>query len=385
MKNYGLPAPKSYQDVKGNYVAVRALRSYLDTKEPVVCLVVGGTCSGKSALFEVIQHEHQVEALRIDENTHADIERSIGNFINHKTITSMFSSPKDKLVFIDDIDVILQIEKGMASIIQKYKKLCTFVLTVTCTEERKISSIKKLTANIVRLSKPSIKEAFMILSPLYNGEVGYSDDVLLTLLKHNDLHLVNTHMHMSSFLKDGRSCSGSSDNRESQRIADNIYDSVRSIITKKMPEDTIWCIASKDAVMTSMLFHENLPSLRAKTIDNIDGYLNFYEQLSCGDMIDHMTYSRCMWGMVVFDIIFYAVLLTGNRLAAQQGSSVNDIKFTQQFTKLSSRIATKKQIKSNCNDYGGNGKLLNILWMSHQVGKKDEIVKKAIKDFKDST
>jgi hypothetical protein len=137
--------------------------------------------------------------------------------------------------------------------------------------------------------------------------------------------------------------------------------------------------------MTSMLFHENLPSLRAKTIDNIDGYLNFYEQLSCGDMIDHMTYSRCMWGMVVFDIIFYAVLLTGNRLAAQQGSSVNDIKFTQQFTKLSSRIATKKQIKSNCNDYGGNGKLLNILWMSHQVGKKDEIVKKAIKDFKDST
>lgn len=380
-----LPTPKSYDDIKGNYSAVKALRSHLKDAEPVVCLVIGGTCSGKSSLFEVIQNEHNFEALRIDESIHSDVERCISNFVNYKTITSMFSSPRCKLIFVDDIDVMLQIEKSMASIIQKYKKQCAFVLTVTCTEERKISSIKKLTANVVRLSKPSLKEAYLILSSLYEEEKNYSDDVLLKVLKQNDLHIVNTHMHMCSFLKDGRNSSGSSESRENQRIADNIYDSVRSIITKKMSEETLWFIASHDAVMTSMLFHENIPYVRANKKDTIDEYINFYEHLSCGDMIDHMTYSRCMWGIVVFDIIFYAILLTGNRLASKYESNIAEIKFTQQFTKLSSRIATRKHIKSTCNDYGGNGKLLSIVCMSQQVGKNDDIVKKVLKDFKDFT
>lgn len=344
-----LPTLKSLSELRGNYNAVKELRCIFQNLEklPLICLIVGPAGSGKSSIAAILEEEFDMEVLVVTER-HTNVETVVTNFANQRTITNMFYPKKKKILFFDDSDVLCTIEKNITAIMQKARSNIPIVCTVSSSEERKVSNIKKLSTHTVKLCKMSFKEAYLLLVETLENELEKRPDLedqILKICKHHEGNLNLIVPYVNTLLLTNRTVSKQNALDPMHNV--NIYDQTRELLTKTLSPDVLWCMTTKDTALISLLVHENLTNFnfhKKKPLE-LDELLRIYQTFVEYDLYERMIFSKCQWGYSGTETMSYIRFATVNQITPKYKRASEEIKFTQQFTKLSTQTANKKKFE----------------------------------------
>ena len=389
-----LPALKSFAGMRGNYSAVKAMRELFrpHMKLPIVCLISGPSGSGKSSIAGILEHELNAEVLTVTER-HSNLETVINNFANQRTITSMFY-PKQKILFFDDSDVICTIEKNVGAFIQKARGKVAVVCTVTTSEERKVSNLKKISTHTVKLSKLGFKEAYLLISErLEETALEKRPDLeerILRICKEHDGDLNLILPYVNALLVTNRTVSARNDLDPMHNV--NIYDQARALLHNTLPPEVIWCMTTKDTGLISLLVHENLSNVNfnKKRASELEDLLKIYRAFVEYDMYERMIFSKCQWGYPGSDTVHYVRFATVNSITPRYKRGSDEIKFTQQFTKLSTQTANKKKFEEVFEGAVKQSNVCKEMVLAHSTNRhssKDtekgeaDLIRKFAKDF----
>lgn len=145
--------PTTLAEFLGNTTLIQSLDKVLRTP-PAKALVVGPSGCGKTTLCNLVLQKHRdtYDVLDVKCQDVEDIKglkSLIDNFVAHKTIESFFSK-KAKLVFLDDIDVMMCSDRGCGTYLLSFVadalkagSNVSFVMTCSLSEERKLTDLKK--------------------------------------------------------------------------------------------------------------------------------------------------------------------------------------------------------------------------------------------------
>lgn len=326
-----------FSDFKGNFKQINEFKSLIASDDLKSILIVGDNGTGKSAFHKMLQNENKYDILLLNDMNFVD--QTIHNFITCKTITSFFSKLQ-KIVFIDDIDTISNINKTVLNSLASYKSRCKMVFTVKSKEEKKIyNTWKKIIDHKITLNKLDFKECFQIMLKYVEDREDIDHSKLLALIKAQNCNISNVIMLLDSVTNDCEHIDVLKNNMDI--FHSNIYNIVSDIYNKDLDDTYINSLSGKDNSILSSMTHENITNLKA----NIDVYLDLYNVLTDCDIIDRHIYITCTWG-VNWDSINYCRFKTMNNILYRNKSKPFTINFTQQFTKLSSQMNIKKKLHS---------------------------------------
>ncbi len=171
--------PTTLTDFLGNTATIQSLDKVLRTP-PARALVIGPSGCGKTTLCNLVLQKHRdtYDVLDVKCQDVEDIKglkTLIDNFVAHKTIESFFSK-KAKLVFLDDIDVMMCSDRGCGTYLLsfvadalKQGSRVSFVMTCSLSEERKLTDLKKKVPPL-RMYNPSIKDTLAFVLDVIEKE-----------------------------------------------------------------------------------------------------------------------------------------------------------------------------------------------------------------------
>lgn len=329
-----------FNDFKGNFKQISEFKTIIANDDFKSILIVGDNGTGKSTFYEMLKNENKYDILLLNDMNFAD--QTIQNFITCKTITSFFSKLQ-KLVFIDDIDTISNINKVVLSSLATYKSRCKMVFTVKAKEEKKVyNTWKKIIDHRITLNKLDFKECFQIMLKYLEDRDDIDQSKLLALIKAQNCNISNVIMLLDSVTYDCDHIDVLDNNMD--MFHSNIYNIVSDLYNKDLGDNYINSLSGKDNSILSSMMHENITNLKT----NMDVYLDLYDVLTNCDIVDRHIYITCTWG-ANWDSINYYRFKTMNNILYKNKSKPFTINFTQQFTKLSSQMNIKKKLHSFVN------------------------------------
>lgn len=363
-------------DFKGNFKQINEFKSFLAKTTNHVMLIVGDNGTGKTAFHEMLRSENKYDILYVNDSNFS--EETIQNFVQCKTITSFFT-PLKKLVFVDDVDIINNINKQFIANFTNYKSKCKFVLTVKSKEEKKIHNTwKKLIDYKIHLNKLDYKECFQVLLKMFEHRDDIDESKLLELIKAQNCNISNTIMLIDNVTDKQDNVSVIQSNMDI--FHKNIYDIVNNIYTKELSSQYIQSLSSKDNSVISSMVHENIVNINT----DIDTYIKLYDVLSYCDKIDKYIYINCLWG-INWDSLNMYRFTNFNSILFKIKKHTFSINFTQQFTKLSSQMNIKKKLQSFINNiYTTNtfDLLYHLAIQTYDDIQKDKTLKDLLTKFK---
>lgn len=345
---------ETFSQLRGNFGPAKELREIfgprgdgsLPSLQGVVCLVLGPSGTGKSALEHILAQSSEV--LCITDRT-ANVEGTIRNFVSHRTIETMLltGKPQRKLVMMDDVDALLAVEKNACSIIQKYKASAGFLCTAVLSEERKLSNVKKIATHTVRLSRMSPADCFLRVQELV-PELDIDDDELMALVKRHDCNLRLVKQYVDAWLTSGRSASAKSD--VSMVFNASIYDQTERLMKEAVDDALVWAVVLKDACLVSMLMHENALNVSASRRSKADtqAYLRMYDAICDSDCFERAMFGKTNVlgrGDSGMDLMEFRKLRILNRHLSGMRKTSAKTKFTQYFTKLSLQSTMRRRME----------------------------------------
>ena len=324
-----------FTDFKGNYSAINSFKTFL--KDNGIVLLIGDHASGKTSFYTMLKNEKKYDILYVTDSNFN--EQTIHNFIECKTITSFFSS-LEKLVFIDDIDVISNFNKNMVSNFTKFKTLCKIVLTVKLKEEKKIvTTWKKLIDQKIYLNKLNYKDCYQVMLKKTENDDDIDPSKLIELIKSQNCHIPKIEMLLDSIRENNEDLDVLHD--ESDLFHNNIYTIVSDIYNENLSNEYIHSLSSKDNSIITSVIHENIVNHKC----NIKNYIDIYDILCNCDVIDKHIYVNCLWGLNWDSLNIYRYKKLNNIFLEKKNEAFK-ICFTQQFTKLSSQMNIKKKLQT---------------------------------------
>lgn len=150
--------PKTIDEIAGNDEAKAQIKqwliNWLQKKKQKPLLIHGPTGIGKTTIPYTLKKEFDIEIIELNTSDLRNAERVQQVLGNAGTASSL--SGKNKLLFIDDIDLLQQKDRGGMAAILAVLKTSTFPIILTATDiwGKKLSEIRKATAQIA-LKRPS--------------------------------------------------------------------------------------------------------------------------------------------------------------------------------------------------------------------------------------
>ena len=152
-------------------------------------LIIGPSHSGKTKLCRDFlkgkEDKKQMVLLTVlyeDLESHSDFVELVNNFLTTPRIGD--STIKDKVVFFDDVDILLSQDRYANTFIQSIISTPSLCLLLTCSvsEERRVTEIKKKCELMIRLEK----------NQTLNDKHGFKDDLFNPYFDMNIYQLVDT-------------------------------------------------------------------------------------------------------------------------------------------------------------------------------------------------
>jgi hypothetical protein len=375
----------TFADFKGNYTQLKSIQSFLDksNNKKLLCLI-GEHSSGKSSIYDILDNMNNHEILLLNTKPYESIETIIHNFTKYKSVYNMFTNQsKEKLIFIDNIDVILTYDKQIYHHIMKLN--CKCIITISTYEEKKLSSIKKNIDSIIYLKVLSYKDCFqVVLSILEKNHIDIDDidtEKCLDLIKRMNCNISKVFM-MIDDIKIKNDKIVLLDDKNDHTDTNNTFLQISKIFSNQLDEKNLWKLADKESLMLISLIHENMTQYQIK-LDNLSNLINIYEGICYGDIIDKFTYVNCDWfSNLAYSSMFYRMTIINRTFNKLEKPNVA-YKFTQQFTKLSSQMSIKKKLLQY-NDTLIKTYLLQILqyYINNKISFKEKIINDILLKFK---
>lgn len=245
--------PKHSRDIVGNKLAIKTFIDILKQPgyTPKVILLLGPTGCGKTTLCNLVFSELNFKVYEINSK---DNLNNLSTFIVHKTIDSYEETPRRKIIFIDNIDILINTERSTLSmvdnsIVHLIRTNTYMVLTSKFSEEKTIINALKKNVEIIKLTYPPIKDAFIYLSTILEDR---DEEELLTIVKKQRgnirdviLNIDNTQTELDQIVQD----------RGFNEY--NNFEIMHAFFTNSKWNDVI-AILNSDPSMMSYLLYENV-------------------------------------------------------------------------------------------------------------------------------
>jgi adenylate kinase family enzyme len=203
-------APKFSKDIVGNKLAIKSFIDILKNPQhsPKVILLVGPIGCGKTTICKLLFNELN---FKVYELSSKDALEKGNTFIVNKTIDCFEKNPKRKILFIDDVDILINTERStmtlVDNLIPNLIRTNTFlVLTSKLSEEKTVTAALKKSVEVIKLTYPTVKDAFAYLSDKLEDQ---DDEELLSIVKKQRgnirdilLNLKNTEDEMDEIVKE---------------------------------------------------------------------------------------------------------------------------------------------------------------------------------------
>lgn len=355
--------PQNLQEVVGNKIQIKRIKDILNNinYDKKIIGIVGPSACGKSIICDLIFKELDFNVLDISKKEQInskELTQLITNFVNNRTIDSFFKTIK-KIIFIDNIDILLSIDKGIISSITNcleiLKKNNIFiVLTCNINDEKKILDFKK-EIEIIKVSYPSIKDTFVYILEIFEKEkYEIEGDKVLELVNQYRGNI----REIILSLKD-------SNETHDEVVKQNMFKDMNNFeIVKKLTGgnkysiDDISSVLNDDTSMISFLLYENIADelytnrdfkntsiLYNKTF--IKSYLSINDVYIQSCIIEDNMYKSRDWSNYNLMNIMRIMTILNILNNVEKKKTYKDIKyrFSQLLSKLSHKNIMNKKIR----------------------------------------
>ena len=253
--------PKTLGEFVGNKVLVRDMLRELKNK---LCniLVMGPPGSGKSLVCDLVGEavSDRFDVLHVKTRQNDDVRQIkdlIDTFVRNKTIESFFST-KQKLVVIDDIDIMLAIDRNFVSFLGSLVSSnagAAIIMTCNQCEEKRVADLKKKTT-VLKLSYPSFKDAFVFLDDvLTKAKIEYEYERLKKMIEAYRCNIRNILMNIH--LLDAAPEEVETVRAEKLMTDSNHFDILRRLF--KVDTDISDLRYISDSTIVPLMMYENFP------------------------------------------------------------------------------------------------------------------------------
>jgi hypothetical protein len=341
----------------GNKMMVSNMCKYIqrvkdneDIAKNILCLL-GPDGSGKTTLASLLLTKYDFHVLEIGKDilSNENIKTLIENFTNNTTIEH-YIFRKRKIIFVDDLDILLSIDRNIVSKIISFNKLLKvkqICMLITCNSSTDKKLFSDNEAEFFKLSYPSCKDAFSYIMQVFDAEeVEYNMEHLLQVVnKHKGniresiLNINNTQYdlaqkHLDKAFKDM-----------------NNFEIAKSILSKKPNVAEIDHLVRGDTGNLPYILYENLPAeldANYKTDDILNTYLNVNTYFINAVAFDEGVYTTLDWGLLQYANILRtkSIVCSLNNLEPKATQKNLTYKFSQMRSKSSHRKILGKKVRT---------------------------------------
>jgi len=331
--------------------AIKEIRTGLTANQNI--LINGHSGSGKSTMVRLLLNEKERDILEINSSNFeslSQIKNKCKCFATTKTI-EFFSNPKQKLIFIDDLDVLISLDKNFMSFIIDFIKsnLCKIVCVNNQTVNKKNLDTKiEFTVNVT-LKKLTFKQCFQIVVSNIPEQLDIDYSKLTQLIKENcnDLRTVLNHLGeiAKSIVRENMNL-----NRRPKFLEMNLEEIVYEMRANILQDHEINDILTHDINQIVCLIHENatlwFQKFKISPNAQLEFMIKFNKIVVDSEYIGKFIYEKydfSIWDHYTFSKIKYL-----NRLLFDHfGSLINNSPFST--TLCHSQLINKQSLALNFN------------------------------------
>ena len=176
-------APKTLDEFLGGFTTKRELSAFLgghaSPSGKNVVLLLGASGSGKTTLCQLCFGKDRFTITRPQYDQflkHTDLEVFMSNFLTTRTLLEMMGT-RPKLVFLDDVDVLLSQDRFAQSyLLELFAKYPNVRFVLTSSEDKRMTDLrKKPIIQTVRMMPPTPGEVLVFVTRVLD-EAGYEVD-----------------------------------------------------------------------------------------------------------------------------------------------------------------------------------------------------------------
>lgn len=357
--------PKTVDKFVSNKLQIKSINEFLDVDSKsvknILCIIGPDGC-GKTTLCNLIFNKYNKQVLEIgkDNLASSDIKQVLQNFANNMTIDSMLFK-KHKVVFVDDIDILMNVDRMVLSKIISLDKVLKskkikVVLTCNINDEKKINENNK-NIDIVKLSYPLYKDSYAyIMNCLNDNDIENDPKKLLDVSQKCKGNIREIILNLETNTND------LDEKRSQDAFKDlNNFEITKKILQKKYSKTDLDYFQQTDIGIIPYMLYENIPDeldanykfKRGKSsVSLIDYYTNINNAFIEASIFEEKAYSSLDW-----QYYEYANILKMNSIhltiqALEQKASNKDVKyrFSQMLSKTSHRNILAKKMKEVSNE-----------------------------------
>lgn len=350
-------SPTTLTNFVGNKMMVSNMCKYFqkikdkeDIAKNIVCLL-GPDGSGKTTLSSLLLKKYDFHVLEIGKDilSNDNIKTLIENFTNNTTIEH-YILRKRKIIFVDDLDILLSLDRNIVSKITafnkllKVKQICVLI-TYNSSIDKKLFSDND--AEVFKLNYPSCKDAFSYIMQVLDAEkVEYDMEHLLQVVNKHKGNIRESILNINNTQYD-------LDQKQLEKAFKdmNHFEVAKSILSKKPNIDEIDQLVRGDTGNLPYILYENLPAeldANYKTDDLLSTYLNVNTHFINAVAFDEGVYTTLDWGLLQYANILRtkSVVCALNNLEPKATQKNLMYKFSQMRSKSSHKRILGKKVKT---------------------------------------
>ena len=366
MELYKYITPRTTDKFVANKLQIKCINEFLKTKNNSITkntlCVIGPDGCGKTTLCQLMFSKHNKQVLEIGKDNLANnyIKQTLHNFANNMTIDTILLK-KEKVVFIDDIDILMNVDRLILSKLISLDKILKnknikVVLTCNVNEERKINDNMK-NIDIVKLSYPLYKDSYAYIMNCFN----------MNDIEHDPARLLDVSQKCKGNIRDIiLNLQTSDEDLHEKNVQEafkdlNNFEITRKILQKKYSKADFDYFQQTDIGITPYMLYENIPDeldtnykfKRGKSSTSlIDYYMRINDYFIGASLFEEKAYSGLDWQCYTYANMLKMNSIHSTLQLLEQKATVKDVKyrFSQMLSKTSHKNILAKKVKEVSND-----------------------------------
>jgi GTPase SAR1 family protein len=314
----------------------------LDATKNIIC-IMGPDGSGKTILCNLLLKKYDFQVLEIGKDilTNDNIKTMIDNFANNTTIEH-YLFKKRKIVFIDDLDVLLCVDRNLLSKISSINKILKkkkISVLITCNSGIDKKLFTDTEAEVFKLTYPSCKDSFSyIMNKLDDASVDYDMEHLLEVVTKFKGNIRESVLNINNSTAELESISVERSFKDM-----NNFEVAKHILSNSSSCKEIDHLIRGDVGNLPYILYENLPielDANYKTKDMLDIYMKVNSHF-----VDAVEFDEHAYASVDWCLLQYAnVCRTKSICSILQGleQKANQKNLTYKFSQMRSKSSHKK-------------------------------------------